>query len=279
MGAPKRVVHALNTLDVSVETITRPMAEAYLATQETNRRINKRIVSRYAADMLAGNWKLHGQGIQFDAAGHLIDGQHRLAAIVECGRAVDMLVVRGADVSVTNVIDVGRKRSAADQLSADGVANATKIAGALTLLWRFRNDTADSAQLRTNRQVANTEIVRLWHETPEIVDSLNATSGTWSFLVVSTAIFCHYLFAKINKQQADEFFSLLATGGGLPKESPILTLRNRLIEAKLTKQVRPHRLWPAAMTVKAWNAYRKNERAQLQWRIGGKNPETFPVPE
>ena len=36
-----------------------------------------------ARDMKAGHWRLTHQGIAFDPAGVLIDGQHRLWAIVE----------------------------------------------------------------------------------------------------------------------------------------------------------------------------------------------------
>src|SRR5262249_29433317 len=57
------------------------------------------------------NWKLTHQGICFDANGFLIDGQHRLHAIVMAGKSVQMIVAHNRGAAFHDPIDRGRARS------------------------------------------------------------------------------------------------------------------------------------------------------------------------
>jgi hypothetical protein len=67
--------------------------------------------------MRAGNWKLTHQGIAFNCDGTLLDGQHRLAAIVKSGKDIQMLVARGVETENQVAMDDHAKRSAGDALS------------------------------------------------------------------------------------------------------------------------------------------------------------------
>lgn len=104
-------------MDLSVETITAKQAEKYLTFNSNNRPLRKRLVEQYAKDMQAGNWRLTHQGVAFNCDGTLLDGQHRLAAIVQSGVTVQMLVARGVDSRSQLVMDDHAKRSAGDALS------------------------------------------------------------------------------------------------------------------------------------------------------------------
>jgi hypothetical protein len=100
-----------------VETITPQQAETYLQFNTNNRPLRKTVVTQYAKEMAVGNWKLTHQGIAFNCDGTLLDGQHRLAAIVESGATVQMLVARGVDSRNQLVMDDHAKRNAGDALS------------------------------------------------------------------------------------------------------------------------------------------------------------------
>lgn len=104
-------------MDLSVETITPKQAEKYLQFNTSNRTLRKTLVNTYAKDMASGNWKLTHQGVAFNCDGTLLDGQHRLAAIVQSGVAVQMLVARGVDSRSQLVMDDHAKRNAGDALS------------------------------------------------------------------------------------------------------------------------------------------------------------------
>jgi hypothetical protein len=85
-----------------------------------NRSVSDRIVQQYARDMRAGRWRLSHQSIAFDPRGNLIDGQHRLWAVVEAAVPVEMHVWFNVDPASQMVIDMGRPRRLADNLRLGG---------------------------------------------------------------------------------------------------------------------------------------------------------------
>lgn len=95
------------------------------ATSRNNRNRSVHTVSAYARDMAHHHWVTTHQGIAFDVSGILIDGQHRLAAIVESGVPQIMLVTFDLPPEAKLAIDRGRIRALADQLQIYGDADAT----------------------------------------------------------------------------------------------------------------------------------------------------------
>lgn len=92
-----------------------------LATEMLQRNVNNQrkvinaTVERYAADMSSGAWRLTHQGIAFNAAGHLNDGQHRLQAVITSGTTIPMLVFfTSSGEREMTVTDTGKGRTALD---------------------------------------------------------------------------------------------------------------------------------------------------------------------
>lgn len=78
-----------------------------------NRNISMSKVSLYAKDMISGNWSADTiDSIAFDSKGILINGQHRLKAIVKSGQTINALVSFG--VSPHMGMDAGKTRSIKD---------------------------------------------------------------------------------------------------------------------------------------------------------------------
>lgn len=100
----------------TVEHITPTIARKYLAMNNNNpRRINKNIAVSYAEDMKAGKWLMNGEAIVFDEEGNLINGQHRLLAVIKADTGIDFLVVRGI-AKDTDIFDMQLKRSVSQEL-------------------------------------------------------------------------------------------------------------------------------------------------------------------
>ena len=94
------------------------------------RKLNLSTVKIYAKDMKDGNWKDNGETIKIDTNGNLIDGQHRLQAVVDSGVSIEFIFVDGIDPSVADTIDIGRKRTIEQYLKwADNAytAGATSV--------------------------------------------------------------------------------------------------------------------------------------------------------
>lgn len=120
-----KVNHQMETtMQIAQERITPDMAQEYLKYNTENyRSINKSRVISYANDMKAGKWQLNGEGIKFDSNGRLIDGQHRLQAIVHANVPVDMLVIRNVPTG-TNLFDIGSGRSLGQISKAMGISES-----------------------------------------------------------------------------------------------------------------------------------------------------------
>lgn len=92
--------------------ITPSYAKKLLATDSNNRKLMKQKVERYAALMRSGNWTASDVfTISVDWNGHLIDGQHRLTAVVVTGLTVEMVIVSGCDPILRKYIDTGASRT------------------------------------------------------------------------------------------------------------------------------------------------------------------------
>ena len=73
--------------------ITPDMAAQMLERNTMNRNISQLNVTRYANDMASGAWEQNGETIKIAEDGTILDGQHRLWAIIESGVTVTMIVV------------------------------------------------------------------------------------------------------------------------------------------------------------------------------------------
>lgn len=108
-------------MKTQVVQVTPEMAAEWLGnTPSFQRKLRAGVVDQYARDMLAGHWTVTHQGIAIDRKGRLIDGQHRLAAIIKSGLTVAMNVTTDAPPSSYSHIDGGLARNAIDALRAGG---------------------------------------------------------------------------------------------------------------------------------------------------------------
>ena len=129
-------------MNVRIETVTPVMAADILRGNTRNRKIRKRLVEFYAGEMKAGRWLETHQGIAINCDGTLLDGQHRLAAIVESGVSQRMVVSSGVPSESQIAMDDHAKRTAADSIGLDrGIhVDATAVAIARGVRKYSKND-------------------------------------------------------------------------------------------------------------------------------------------
>ncbi|MCL2117957.1 MAG: hypothetical protein FWH27_05970 [Planctomycetaceae bacterium] len=75
------------------------------AASATTRPVSESQVQKLTAEMRAGLWRLNHNGIAFAKDGTLLDGLHRLHAVVRSGKTVPMTVVVDEPVENMDVID------------------------------------------------------------------------------------------------------------------------------------------------------------------------------
>lgn len=95
-----------------MEDITPATALVFLENNTRNRKITRSRVALYAKDMEQGKWQNNGDAIRFSEAGDLIDGQHRLHAVIKSGLTFqDAIVIRGIADGAMKTIDSGFSRT------------------------------------------------------------------------------------------------------------------------------------------------------------------------
>tara|TARA_R110001599_G_scaffold28484_4_gene98527 strand:- start:621 stop:1580 length:960 start_codon:yes stop_codon:yes gene_type:complete len=107
-----------NKWSAEVYSMTPPKAREILTfhncnkgTEATNRTLKKRNVNFLSRAISEDGWKRHAGNIKFDTTGTLIDGQHRLNAIAESGKILEVIVEKGCDAETTPAIDQGDNRT------------------------------------------------------------------------------------------------------------------------------------------------------------------------
>ena len=113
----------MKTLTSAVfEKITPQQASAILTTaNHKNRTIKPATVEQYTRAMQSGDWKISDSIIGFDESGRLVNGQHRLSALVKSGTTQHFFVARGLPASAVATFDQGRNRTASDTLRFNGL--------------------------------------------------------------------------------------------------------------------------------------------------------------
>lgn len=97
-------------------------AEMLKKANPQNRNVLQRVKKMYAADMKANNWNgWNCDTIKISEDGTIIDGHHRLSAIVESGCTVGMYVVYGIEMSAVKTLDRGKKRTTKDTVEMSGL--------------------------------------------------------------------------------------------------------------------------------------------------------------
>jgi hypothetical protein len=127
---------ATSRVVTQTEIITPEIARRYLAANHCNRNLSRPHVIRLVNAMLSGEFHHTHQGIAFDEFGNLIDGQHRLSAIVESGTSQPMQVTRGISSRSRSMVDGQiRPRRISDSLMMEGHDLSHKDMVAMARMW------------------------------------------------------------------------------------------------------------------------------------------------
>ena len=241
--------------------MTPELAQKYLDTQINNRKANNDWVNALAQSIARGEWVMDGNSIKMDDAGHLIDGQHRLRAVVKSGITVPMEVKSGFNPNAIYVIDAFTKsRSLADVATLNKIPNGHMLS---TVIKNYYTEAAH-AYSWTLQRLSPANFIRIYNEDPfgwqDVAKRVNEIKGQYKDrlqLIPANMMGGMYAFLVKDKGYSGEtvadFFKQLCSTNPA-KNVTIEKLRSLLIK----DSVRNKRYTTAvkrSMVVKAWNAY------------------------
>ena len=213
----------------AVMLVTPALAAEWLKSNLNNRAVSAIAVRALAAAITDGRWVTTHQGIAFDRDGTLIDGQHRLHAIVLAGLPVTMEVTSGLDRSAVDAIDYGGRgsRRVIDILRiADGIMLSNTEVGGLTAAARLVSNGTLISSPRIGvvglREARDTHGVALAAVVNAMTRDHHRSLGTAP--VLGSLIITYAVEPKATVL----FAEMLKTGENLCAGHPVLALRNFL---------------------------------------------------
>lgn len=253
----------IGPISVGFVLVTPSTAEAWLAEGARNRRLRPGRVEAYAADMVSGRWYFEASPIKFDHEGALIDGQHRLSALVVADRNIMFLVVCGLAERTMDVVDTGAKRTGGDMFGLHEREHANELAALtrLVLHWRGGQITTTASVLKV--AVSNALLAATEAADPRISWAVGeAMAHRHRIGTTTTAIGLFlWLVPAEESERACEFLGAIGEHRSTGVGDPVLAVIRRLND-RLNRNERP-KLTTVESTyvlVRGWIAYRANAR-------------------
>jgi len=253
--------------------ITPETANYFMTLNFPNRPISKRAVDEYARRMKLGKWVHNGESIKFDNLGRLIDGQHRLKAVIQSGVTIKTDVRFGIMPDAKNSMDQGLKRQADGAFKIEGIPNYTNAAAICRGVMSWRNGSKVKATL-----LMNEEVIEFYHENP-IIEHMASVSAHYytacrKVIARSEIGILMFLFSEASTLKMAEAFFEDVGNGYSAKTNCVQLLVNRLIGDKLSNTRKTPPEVRRALIIKAWNNW-VGERSlkQLKYSIEEPFPE------
>lgn len=256
-------------MKIAQEKITPEKAREYLGMNTDNyRKLNPMRVTTYAADMKSGRWQLNGEGIKFAKNGTLLDGQHRLQAIIKANMPVEMLVIWDVEDDVS-IYDLNAPRTLASVLRKNGTveANYTTIVG----IGNFIVGNGDTHRLLGNGAI----IDYVEKHIDDIMKAHNAACSTTKPICrkapVMAAIYCLYREGEDMNDMAN--FCRIVNSGlpqGHYEPSSALVFRNTMNEYNIHTTEQRKALF--CVTVQAIRDFLSGKVRTVKYRA---NPKEF----
>lgn len=274
------------------EVITPSRASEILAHSESQpqRVLADDRVGRFAHDIKAGQWMVTHQPIALDEDGVLIDGQHRLRAVIRADVPVEMSIAYDVERDTFKVIDTGAARNPGATLKLAGYSDTNVLAAAVRMYLSYRQLIGTKVDIsswsRANLSVADILEYLETDEAETLPQTVNRASvisnaigryGTRSFFAAAL----HAIrMSGASPEVIAEFTEKVSYGSMLPVNSPILTFRRWLIsETGFSSISNHHRSQTGFMaTIRVFNGWMQGDDLQLIRVRATKDVIVAPVP-
>ena len=201
MADKSNVVVPMIDMRSEVIMVTPDLAKVFLASNTSNRRVRKGTVDFYAKAMSRGEWKLSPQGVTiYTKSNRILDGQHRLLAVVQSGVTVPLFVVYTSDEEVFKILDQGARRNTGDLFDLD-----TRVADTINFCSRLMLNSFGSLSSAQLEPVVHSPIGTL---SEELIEFCGTNRKGFSSSPVKAAVVTSVFFGA-NKEYAFNLYKNL----------------------------------------------------------------------
>lgn len=256
-----------------VVLVTPEIAEDWLTNCNVhNRKLIDSHVEYLANEIRAGRWRLTHQGIAFSANGVLLDGQHRLWAVVLAGMPALMRVFVNQPAETMSVIDTGQRRRNDQIITLTGnlgevTPHDLAILRSMFICYPHRRSPEEEGELLSRHFKA----VRFAQEILIRSRTFRHITTAITYAVLARAWY------SADHSQLRHFAEVLSTGRPIGEhDQPILLLFQFLIGATAGSRKRTDRHECYSKIERALSAFLHHEKPH---RLYAAPHELFPLPE
>ena len=266
------------------------LAQKWLDSRHLNVRYTRKAkVETYGIDMLSKAWQENAEVIKIGTDGQLMDGQHRLHAIIDNNIEIELWVAFDVPLEAMATIDTGSSRNLADVLRLAGEDNAGYQASVVRKWCYWQKGLRYWIKNPAGKQTISVPVMAqaFWQMPEEFRFSTKMGMDVYAhtqMLKRASAGFLFLLTAQLDFEQATEFKDRLIDGRNLTDGNPIAVLRKKLFSVDANKLKEIERF---ALAINAWNLWREDKSVEFLGKVHSANgrvsklpltDSTFPVP-
>lgn len=261
---------------MKIVDVTPDVARKWLDRNMGNRPVSTATVQRYAGEMSKGRWKMTGDPIRFSTTGKLIDGQHRLHAVIKSGVSIVVLMITDLQDSIFNVIDTGRGRGKSDILFIEyglPVETCKLLATSATIAYFYEQGVFSLKGILSNDDLA--EYVRSSPRLIAAAQYVHDNVPRESPAPKSLAAAFFYFASGIDEPRAKIFLERFMVGAVLDANDNLLHLRNQCFSARASRRAMLPRDIFGRM-VRIWNSERRGKPIKHYGNVSLREGEPYP---
>lgn len=278
------LILASDTIDSIGVLLDPATATEWLETQVRNRDPLRRAVVSYRADMANGRWGFDAAPLRFDREGHLIDGQNRLTALAgipDPDLRIKFLVVRGLEPETQLIMDLGARRSAAQQLGLHDIPHASAMAAGARLCLNWQRDLLFAREGGGLTNVVTPNTVLDWVLDPENEVLIRAVATRLSMmraigLRLSVGVGFSFYLGKRNLEDTGALIEEMYNLANLAPTSPTLVYAKRLARVRNDPDLRLSEHDQLGFLVQTWNAWKTGAASNKLQRPTNGWAKSFP---
>ena len=253
-------------LRASIEAINADKARELLEGNTSNRNLRSGYITRLADQFVSGTM-IGGVGsVILTDEGRLLEGQHRLHALISADRKKPgivwhAVVVRGQIPEAMAVIDTGLSRRLSDFLKMERHEKySSTLAGALTSYYRLLRRLDIDKNVWQASVPSNFACLDLLDNNPQIreavhvISTMRARANIHFPPTLAAPMFC--MMESVETGAGLSFFTALQSGMFGEDQQPLHRLREHLITTESHPDVRPYAPTRIRWATAGWNAWR-----------------------
>ena len=263
-----------------VEEISPAIAAIYLEKNINgdykNRDLRPASVIKWYNVMKKNEWAIDVNPIIFDSNGSMIDGQHRLLAIIRLGRPVRMAVKRGVNPKSFKALDQNESRNAVDFADIERRPETKKSIPVFRWIYNQQVCKSPTITPKVEFRISEYELQEWGYENHSaVIDAViwvRENHGKGVGIPERVMTYLAYNFFKLDRNLGEEYLKYLTHMDSNTKYGTFSMIKLRTIKYLQTARAnnttgRSINEWIMSNTISAWNAVREGKQNLTKFKV------------